>query len=70
MLSDINEKQVDLNGRNAYILNYITKTVNETNELELNITQIVFTDEDNQVYILNIAVMNQYYNEYQVNNTF
>lgn len=65
MLSDINEKQVNLNGKKAYILNYIAETQEQSMEIKLNITQTAFLDEDNKVYILTLAVMDDYYKDYQ-----
>ena len=65
MLSDIEEKQVNLNGKKAYILNYITESEENSTTLQLNVTQVAFVDDNNKVYILTMAVLNNYYDEFK-----
>lgn len=65
MLTDINEKQVNLNGKKAYILNYVAETEENSTKMQLNITQVAFLDEGNKVYILTMATMDKYYNDFQ-----
>lgn len=65
MLSDIAEKQVNLNGKKAYILNYVAETEESSTTMQLNVTQAAFVDEENNVYILTFAVINKYYDDFQ-----
>lgn len=63
MLSDIQEKQINLNGKRAYILNYVTESEENEITMQLNVTQVAFVDEDNNVYILTMAVLDKYHND-------
>lgn len=63
LLSDIQEKQVNLNGKKAYILNYVAESEENSITLQLNVTQVAFVDEDNKIYILTLAVFDKYYEE-------
>ena len=62
MVQDIDEKIVNLNGRKAYILNYVTESEQEGVKLELNVTQVAFED-NGSVNILTLAVLNDYYDD-------
>lgn len=62
MLSDVNEKLVNLNGRKAYILNYETESAASGTNIQLNVTQVAFED-NGEVNILTLAVIRDYYNE-------
>lgn len=62
MLSDVNEKIVNLNGRKAYILNYETESAASGTNIQLNVTQVAFED-NGEVNILTLAVIRDYYNE-------
>lgn len=64
MLTDIKQTKVELNGRNAYILNYETENEQDNKKVNLNITQVAFEDNGN-VYILTMVVLNDYYNSLQ-----
>ena len=63
LLSDIKEKQVNLNGNKAYILNYVAESEQNSIKLQLNVTQVAFVDKDNKIYILTLAVFDNYYEE-------
>lgn len=62
MVQDIDEKIVNLNGRKAYILNYVTESEQEGVKLQLNVTQVAFED-NGSVNILTLAVLNDYYDD-------
>ena len=62
MLTEINEKVVNLNGRKAYILNYETESGEAENNIQLNVTQVAFED-NGEINILTLAVIRDYYNE-------
>lgn len=62
MVQDIDEKIVNLNGRKAFILNYVTESEQEGVKLQLNVTQVAFEDSGS-VNILTLAVLNDYYND-------
>lgn len=64
MLTDIKQTKVELNGRNAYILNYETENEQDNKKIDLNITQVAFED-NGKVYILTMAVLNDYYSSLQ-----
>lgn len=68
MLSDIKEKQVNLNGKRAYIINYVAETGEEkenANTMQLNVTQVAFANKGNKVYILTMIVVDKYYNDFK-----
>ncbi len=65
MLSDIEEKQVNLNGKKAYILNYVAERGEESAKMNLNVTQVAFVDQINKVYILTLFVVDDYYKDYE-----
>lgn len=66
MLSDIKEKQVNLNGQRAYIINYVAETgEDETKAMQLNVTQVAFSTKGNKVYILTMIVVDKYYNDFK-----
>ena len=46
LVSDVNEKVVNLNGRKAYILNYVTEVEESGVKIQLNATQVAFSDEE------------------------
>ena len=62
MVQDIDEKIVNLNGRKAFILNYVTESEQEGVKLQLNVTQVAFED-NGSVNILTLAVLNDYYDD-------
>lgn len=64
MLTDINQKIVNLNGKKAYILNYVTESEQNGTTIQLNVTQVAFEDNGN-VNILTLAVLNDYYKDLQ-----
>ncbi len=65
MLTDIEEKQVNLNGKKAYILNYVAETEESSTTMQLNVTQVAFVDEGNKVYILTMATLDKYYDDFK-----
>lgn len=64
MLTDIDQKIVNLNGKKAYILNYVTEQEQNGSKMQLNITQVAF-EENGNVHILTLAVLNDYYKDFQ-----
>lgn len=62
MLTDIEQKVVNLNGRKAYILDYETETEQNGNTIQLHVIQTAFED-DGEVSILTLAVIRNYYND-------
>ena len=63
LISNVNEKIVNLNGRKAYILNYVTEVEESGVKIQLNATQVACADEENNVYILTMTALDQLYNE-------
>lgn len=64
LLTDITEKNVNLNGKKAYIFNYVTETEQNETTIQLNVTQVAF-EQDGEIEILTLAVINDFYNDLQ-----
>lgn len=64
LLTDITEKNINLNGKEAYVFNYVTETQQNETTIQLNVTQVAF-EQDGDIEILTLAVINDFYDDLQ-----